>query len=876
MRLPLLLARLVGLVRVRRVECELDDEIAGHLEEATSDYLRQGFALEEARRLARRDFGGVAQVHQVHREMRSLTWLDDLLRDAAYALRTLSRSPIYALATIATLSLAIGAATAVFSVVDAVLMRPLPLASPDRLAMLWTEDPAQGRREGRSARWDVEQWRQRSASFVDFATYDTVGAILTGSEGAEPVDSASISPNLLTLLGVAPDIGRGFTADEAERGVRLVLISHRFWIERFGGARAAVGRTVTIDGLPSEIVGVLPADFRIGRFTADIWQAHPAPRATRDSQTWFVIGRLRDGVTVARAQAEMTNLAPALNQDLSLAERTQRIAVVPFREHAVDPQVRVGLQAIAGAVLCVLAIAVANVINLALARAVARTREMAVRTALGASRTRLVRQILTETLVLSATAWCLGLVLAALAIRGVQAFDPANLPRLEQATLDAHMLGWSAAISLLIACLLALGPTIASARRGDLRTAADEQARSVSQGTAGRQARQALVVAEFALAIVLLVGAGAIVRSWWLVSNVDPGFVPGAVAVMDVSVRPSLDAPALRADFYRRVLDQVASIPAVEHVGLAGDFFTSNPREQWLAADDVDGAVPFRLRLTRDEVSSGLFATLGTPIVRGRTFSDADHADAPPVVIINDALARRLWPHADPIGRRIAFGPPGSATWHTVVGVVGDMRRQGPERDALPQAFVPFTQAAPPRSVDVFVRTSAASPIAVASAMRAAVRRVDSEAPLADVAALEQQFASYLVQRRFQTWLLSACAVIALVMATVGIYGVVQFSVALRRREIGLRLALGAQHRNIIGMVIFEGLTLSLTGGVIGLAGAWWARRATAGLFFGVSATDPWTLAAVSLLLAIVAIVASYVPARRVLRRNPLTALRSP
>ncbi len=800
-------------------------------------------------------------------------WLTEFPRDLRYALRTLRKSPAFTMTAAATLALGIGTNTAMFSVLNAVLLRPLPYQSPEQLAMVWTEDPAQNLREGRSALWDVEQWRGQSQTFADMATFDSVSTVLTGTDGMEQIVGASISPNLLPLLGVRPVLGRSFSSEEAEQRQRLVMISHRFWQTRFGGSHDALGATLVLNGFPSQIIGILPADYQIARFEADVWEPHPTRRSVRGGQTWFVIGRLRPGVTFEQAQAEMSAVARRLNDQLPATERNQGINVVPLSRYVVGPQSRLALWMLGGAVFCVFLIAAANVTSLSLARSTARAREMAVRAALGANAGRIVRQLLTESVLLAAVSGLMGTLLALGGIRLIRAFGPGNLPRLNEVSLDLRVLGWALAISLLAGILVGLAPAITTLRR-DLRPTGEEGGRSLSGGTSSRRIRRALVVAEFALAIVLLVGAGLLVRSWWYVNNIDPGFVPGRVLVMEVSSPTTFSVPAQRTDLYNRVLEQIQAVPGVESAGITGDLFSDNPREHVLSVDRDDGTVSERLRLTRDEVSPDFFRTLGTPLLRGRFFSIEDRPEAPRVAIVNDAMARRSWPGDDPVGRRFKLGPRDSdGTWYTVVGVVGDMRRQGPEREALPQIFESLEQN-PPRSVDLCIRTSSDDSAAMAGALRAAVHRVEKNAPIYGVAPLEQQLGTYLMQRRFQTSLLTGFSVVALLMAAVGIYGLIQYSIATRRQEIGLRMAIGAQAADILRMMIAEGLTLSLTGLALGLVGAWWLGRAGSSLLFGVTASDPLTFTIVSLLLTAVATAACYFPARRALTVDPIVALR--
>jgi predicted permease len=857
----------------RRSDPRILDELRFHRDRLIADYMAAGMSRPDAERRAFLEFGNVAATLERVTDARGRR-LEDLGRDIRCAARALRKNPAFAITAAATLALAIGSSTVMFSVVNAVVLRPLPYRSPEQLAMLWTEDPTQNLREGRSALWDVEQWQSQSQSFADMATFDTVSTVLAGSDGVEQIVGASISPNLLPFLGVRPVLGRSFSSEEAEPQQRRVLVSHRFWQARFAGSHDALGATLVLNGFPSQIIGVLPADFQIARIDADVWAPHTTRRSVRGGQTWFVIGRLRPGVTFDQAQAEMSAVARRLNDQLPAAARNQGISVVPLSLYVVGPQSRLALWMLGGAVLCVFLIAVANVTSLSLARTTARAREMAVRVALGASAGRIVRQLLSESVLLAAVSGLTGTLLALGAIRLIRAFGPDNLPRLNEVSLDLRALGWALAISLLAGILVGLAPAMTTMRR-DLRRSDGEGGRSVSGGASSRRIRRALVVAEFALAIVLLIGAGLLVRSWWYVNNIDPGFRPERVLVMNVSSPTAFSVPAQRIDLYHRVLEQIQMVPGVESAGIIDDLFTANPREHVLTVERDDGTVSERLRLTRDEVSPDFFRTLGTPLRRGRFFSIGDRPEAPPVAIINDVMARRSWPGHDPVGRRFKLGPRDSdGPWYTVVGVVDDMRRQGLEREALPQIFVSLAQNPPSRNVDLFIRTSSDDPLAMAGALRAAVAGVEKNAPIYGVAPLEQQLGTYLTQRRFQTSLLTGFSVIALLMAAVGIYGLIQYSVATRTQEIGLRVAIGAQRGDIFRMIIGEGLTLSLTGVAIGLVGAWWLGRAGSGLLLGVTATDPLTFTIVSLLLTAVAIAACFFPARRAMMVDPLVALR--
>jgi predicted permease len=866
-------ARLRGLFAHKRLERELDDEVRFHLEMQIEDNLRAGMNPREARNAALRSFGGVEPMRETYRERRAFSLVETTAKDLRYAVRTLRRSPGFTISAVAVLALAIGASTAMFSVLNAVLLRPLPYRSPERLAMLWTEDPTQNFREGRSALWDVEQWRSYSQNFVDMATFDAITTFLDGAGGVEQIVGASISPNLLPLLGVQPLLGRGFSTEEAEQRQRLVLISHRFWQTRLGGSPGALGATLVLNGFPSRIIGILPPGFQVARLDADVWEAHSGRQSVRGREGWFVVGRLRPAVTFDQAQAEMTAVARRLNDRLPADARNRTISVVPLNLYLVGPQSRLGLWMVGGAVFCVFLIAAANVTSLSLARSVARAREMAVRASLGASAGRIVRQLLTEGFLLAAFSGLAGTLLAIAGIDLIRAFGPGNLPRLNEISLDRRVLACALAISVLAGVLVGLAPSIATLRR-NLRPSGEEGGRSVSGGAGARRIRRALVVADFALAIVLLVGAGLLVRSWWQVSNIDPGFKLEGVLVMELSAPMTFGIPA-KQQFYQRVVEAIQAVPDVQSAGIIGQLFVENNREQVVTVERDDGTVSERLRFLAEEVSADFFKAMGTPLLRGRFFSIGDGPDAPPVAIVNDALARRSWPGQDPVGKRFKLGPRDSiGPWHTVVGVVAGMRVQGPEREPFPQMFVSLAQSSPPRNVDLFIRTSSPRPQAVAGALRAAVRQVEKNAPLSDLAPLEQQFGTYLAQRRFQTSLLIGFSIVALLMAAVGIYGLIQYSITTRTHEIGIRMAVGAEAGEIFRMILGEGLKLCLTGLVLGLLGALWLGRAGSSLLFGISPTDPLTFMVVSVLLIAVGVVACCFPARRAMKIEPIVALR--
>jgi putative ABC transport system permease protein len=616
-------------------------------------------------------------------------------------------------------------------------------------------------------------------------------------------------------------------------------------------------------------------DAEIPGLDADVWEPDtlfPDWETRRTNPTvgsWFVVGRLRPEVTVAQAQAEMSLLSQDVDRTLRPADRGQDVRVIPLTEYVVGPRSRLAVWLLAGAVLCVLLIATANVASLSLARSVGRARELAVRSSLGASRLRIVRQLLAESVTLAVMAGALGSAFAVGGIRIVRAFGPGDLARLDEAHLDLRVLAWALAISVMTGIFTGIAPAVMMLCPGSGK----EDGRGVSGGRAAGRVRRSLVIAEFALAIVLTSAAGLLVRSWWHLERVDPGFVPGRVLSIQLTTPTDVSA-AQRTNFFRDVLEQVDALPGVESAGIIGDLFASGDDERTLTVATAGVMATERLRLRIDEASERLFSTLGVPLRRGRLFSVEDGPDAPRVVIINETMASRLWPGGDPVGGRFKFGLPDSnRSWLTVVGIVGDMRREGLEQEPVAQIFEPLAQN-PSRLETLLVRTSTNNPLRMAAAVQAAVRRVDKLTPLYGVATLEQQLAAPLAQRRFQTTLVIVFSVVALVMAAIGIYGLMHYSVASRTQEIGIRRAVGAGAGDIARLIAGEAVQLSIAGIVIGLVAALMLAQLGSSLLFGVTPGDPLTLASVTLFLGILAAAACYLPVRRAVKIEPTVALR--
>ena len=802
--------------------------------------------------------------------MRTVIWLDELRRDVKSGARQMIAAPTATMVAVLTLALGIGATAAMLSVVNAVLLRPLPFDAPDRLAVIWVGEPGQDVR-GRPSYSMVEALRAGRA-FEDIAVMDPATVTLSGRDGAERIGVARVSPNFFPLLGIRALQGRLLTDEDATQRRRVALISHQFWQERFGGSPAAIGATLVLDGATSQIVGVLPPGL-LGR-DRGVWEPHTLfpdweERRTARNGSWFAYGRLRPGVNAGQAEAEVTAIVRALDRDVPEGDRVQGASVMPLSRVIVGDTPRLALWLLAGAVLCVLLVAAANVAGLSLARAVSRTREMAIRATLGATPGRILRQLLAEGLVLAAIAGFLSVYMAAAAVRVIQQYGPENLARLDEVAIDGRVLAGIVAATAIAGILVSLAPALL---RRHARLPREEDARGSSAGTAARGIRRALVVAELALAIVLLTAAGLLIRSWQQLSGVDPGFRPQRILSLQLSTT-AFGEPNQRGDFYERVLEELRLVRGVESTGIVSDLFVSSDAERLVTIEDSSGTISQRVRLRADEASEGVFSTIGTRLVQGRFFASTDGPGAPPVVIVNQLMARRLWPGQDPVGRRFKFGPPDADNpWLTVVGVVADMRRQGLEVEPIPQMFEAMRQN-PSRLATLLVRTAADDPATLVPSVRAAVRRVNPDVPLYAVTTLDARLEESLAQRRFQTLLLVSFAGLALILAGIGVYGLVHYAVATRTQEIGIRAAVGAASGDIFRLIVREGMQLGAAGVALGLIGALLVGQAGSSLLFGVTATDPLTLVGVSLLLTAVTAAASFLPARRAMKIPPLTAI---
>jgi putative ABC transport system permease protein len=754
-----------------------------------------------------------------------------------------------------------------FSVIQAVLLRPLPYRDPGRLAMLWSEDPAHGVQEGRVSLLNFADWKTRSHAFEDMTSF--IGqTFLLGSQDGPPerMRSARVTANFFPLLGVAPIMGRVFSADEERRGESVAVLSYGLWQRRFAGSAQVLGSDLIMDKRKARIIGVMPASFQYPFADTQVWEpvtAHPYWTArdrtgARSDANWFALARIRPRVAWPRAQLEMSAIARQLAAEHPEGKNLPEIRVVPLYTQTTG-HVQLSLAVLFGSVILMLLIACMNVANLLLARGSAREREFSVRRALGAGRARLAAQLLTESLVLSVAGGLLGLALAAAALRALIAFGPREIPRLADSRMDPQVLLFTLLLSLFAAMVSGLWPALRSgttlARSRQWTTVAD------------RSVRNLLVIGEFSIALVLLAGAGLMVRSFLRLESVDPGFRPEKLLVMRIDLHVGKTADQQVA-YFRDAIDRVQALPGVRSAGAIEDFLRSDPEDMVV----IEGRTPQQPGPCEDAIAGQYFETAGISLKKGRYFTDLDRRDSPPVAIVNETMARSYWPGEDPIGKRFRFSNADSSPWLTVVGVTGDMHRQGLERAVVPQAFLPHAQATDDM-MDVIVRTSA-DPQAMAAVVQSEIQSMDKSVAKFAVTTVEKQLAEQTAGRRFQTSLIGLFSLVALLLAAIGIYGLMHYLVVQRTNEIGVRMALGARAGNVLALVLRQGLTLASLGIVAGMLGALGLTHLLSSLLYGTTPTDPLTFATAPAILLAVAAAACWVPARRAARIDPMLALR--
>ena len=813
--------------------------------------------------------------------------MDSLLQDIRYSLRRLAKSPGFTLVVVLTLALGIGANTAIFSAVNAVLLRPLGYADPDRLVTIEHLYPSLG---GLKAPVSVPGFRDYQAlgrAFESMAVENRWAANLTGQGEPERVPGARVTGRFFGTLGVPALLGRGLLPGEDSAGrEHVVVLSYGLWQRLFGGDRGIVGRALSLNGESYQVVGVMPEGFRdcFSR-TVDLW----APLVfdpgqfgddSRTNEFLNLTARVRPGVPVEQAAAEMRSLAEQLKQRYPDSYPPDwSLVTTPLAQRSVG-DVRPALLVLLGAVGFVLLIACANVANLLLARAAARSKEIAVRTALGASRDRLVRQLLTESLLLALAGGVLGLLLAYWGVRSVVALDPGQLPRADEIGIDAPVMAFTLFVSVVTGLLFGLAPAL-HASATDLHGMLKEGGRGSAGDRGGQGLRRTLVVAEVALALTLLTGAGLLVKSFARLQGVDPGFDPGHLLTFNLSL-PAARYPAdsQQTAFFDQVLPAIAAVPGVRAAGATSVMPFGG---SWSTASfEIEGYQPppkspgpwGDIRI----VSPGFFETLRIPLRKGRFLGEEDRAGGRRVAVIDEEFVRRYWPNQDPLGKRLTFGPPPGAAdttareWIEVVGVVGHTKHEGLDAEARLQLYMPYRQRPLP-FLTVAARTTG-DPNTYANQIRRAVQSVDPDQPIANVRTMDELIAQSVGQRRLSMLLLSLFSGIALVLASVGIYGLMSYSVAQRSRELGVRIALGAARSDVLRLVLRQGMSLALMGIVIGVGAALALTRLIESQLYDVRATDPATFVGVAALLAVTALAANLVPALRATRVDPAVVLR--
>jgi putative ABC transport system permease protein len=809
-----------------------------------------------------------------------------LSQDFRYGLRVLRKNPGFAIVAILVLGLGIGANTAIFSVVNTVLLRPLPFEDPARIVHVWHVPPPKsfpGMTRFSVSTANYIDWRKQNNVFENMAMYTGSSMNLTGGDKAESLVGAAVEPSFFSVLGVKPLLGRTFLSGEEVVGHNhKVVLTHAFWQSRFGGDRSIVGKQITLNDEPYTVIGVMGPGFMYPMWEEKVWIPltwSDKQRAVRGEHHSMVLARLKPGVDIKQAQAEMSTISDRLARQYPEDDKDWGAVVVPLREDIVG-DVRPALLVLLGAVAFVLLIACANVANLLLARALARTKEIAIRTALGASRARLMQQLMFETILLALGGGVAGLLVANFGVDLIVHFLAQQLPRATEISLDASVLGFTLAISLVTGIIAGIVPAWKLSKANVNKTLKQGLGRAGDSG--GNRTRSVLVVCEVALSLVLLAGAGLMIRSLWNLRNTNPGFDSRNVLTFSLPIpRTRYKSPAEEINFWSQVLGKMRALPGVETAAAVDDLPFNGGSHQPIAIEGRPAvAMSEQPEVDVRVISTGYLRAMHIPVVRGRDFNDSDSADKPGAILISDAMAKRFWPNEDAVGKRLTLTfAPGKI--REVVGIVGDVKLDGLDQIETNSAiYEPLTQISAPPSgewrsfgLDVVVRTTT-PPATLISAVTNSVHEIDPQQAVAHVMTMDQFMAESISPQRFNMLLLATFAGLALVLAAIGIYSVLSYAVRRRVREIGIRMALGAQIRDVLRLVVFEGMKPAIAGMAIGLTGALLLGRVLAKLVFGVKTTDPATFTAVSILLLAVALLATAVPAYRATRVDPMRTLR--
>ncbi|MGH7469506.1 MAG: ADOP family duplicated permease, partial [Longimicrobiales bacterium] len=856
---------------------ELDDELSSYVEQLTAEQMARGRSAAEARRLALLELGGSDQVKEEVRAVRMGARIEQVLRDAKYAARGLARNPGFASAALLALALGMGVTTSIFSLVHGVLLRPLPYPEPHELQRIWLNNPEQGIEKDITSYPNLRAWRERSRSFDQVVAVRSITRNLTGSGDPDELRGEAVTEGFFEMYGVSPALGSLFSVEQASPdGPRAVVLSHGLWSTRFAADRTLIGRTIQLNGEAIPVVGVMPAGFGDAQF----WipqQFTAAQSGLRESwgALWLpVFGRLRDGVTLEQAQAEMSRIARDLSAEQPAVEN-QGVLLEPLHTSIVGDS-RTSLLLLLGAVVLVLLIACANIANLLLARSTNRRAELSVRVALGAGRGALMRQVMVESLLLGLLGGALGTALAWVSTGAMVKFATGSLPRLASVRVDLLVLAFSLGASVLASVLFGLAPALAVARHkvGDLIRGTG---RGAVRGASG--VRPALVAGQFALALVLLYSAGLLLRSFAHLLNEERGFDPTNVLLLDITLPGQRYAtPAARHQFYDQLLTQVNALPGVQSADAVSALLLSRlPNSASISIEnkadlsEVDANLP----VAYDAITPGLPNTLRMTLLQGRQFNTSDGPNTPAVALVNQTFAKRFLPNEQPLGRRFTFGTPqgDSTQWIQIVGIIRDAARSGVAEPVMPYTFMPHAQQ-PAGRMQLVVRT-AGDPLTAVPRIRELMRGVDPLQPLSNVRSLDHDLSEGLAPRRFVLLLLATFAVAAVTLAAIGIYGVISYMVSRRTREFGLRMALGAEPRSVLLLVMRQAGQPVAIGIVLGTVGAFGAARLLGTQLFGVTGFDLPTQGGVLVLLTLVAALAAWIPARRATSADPLIALRA-
>ena len=871
----------------RQVTEDVEAELAFHLARKTEALIEAGLSPDEARREAAARFGDIDFTRNYcrdedvrrQREARRANMMDELKQDLVYALRSLRSAPGFALVTLLTLALGIGANTAIFSVVRGVLLLPLPFPESERVVRIWHSNRTANDMKSVVSEPDLLDWKAATKSFSALGAYwyspGGSGADLTGVGTPERLEGAYFTPGFFQALGTPALLGRTIRDEEAVVGNdKFVVISYGLWQRRFGGDPSILGRALTIDGQPYTVLGVMPREFTYPANRLDFWiplSTIPEDGIGRGRWSRFldVVARLAPGVTVQQAQRELSSIARRISEQEAEARDWSEVTIAPVRE-ALFGDVRRPLIVLVGAVGFVLLITCVNIASLLLARATARQSELAVRAALGAGRGRMLRQLLTESVVLALLGGILGVVLAYAGVRALGTFGAAELPRASEIRIDTMVLLFALGISTAAGLLFGLLPALRATSQ-NLQSMLRAGARGAVGGT-GQRLRSALVVAEVALAVILVVGAGLALRSFVRLLDVDPGFRPENVLAVKLSI-PDRYSDDRREGYYQALLDQVAAVPGVQIVGAAKNLplkGTGEPR-QGITVQGSGGRADYRdQRFPLLHVSADYFKAMGIPLKDGRTFTGQDREDAPIVFVVNEAFAKKYWPNESAVGKIIRFDNDQFTV--PIIGVVGDVRQRSLTEAPEPMAFIHYLQNS--RSgMGLAIRTSG-EPLRYANAVRQAIWSLDRDQTITSVESMRQIVGGTMARPRLLATLLLLFGLMGLSLGALGIYGVLAYAVSQRRREIGVRVALGATPGSVFGLIVRQGMLLAIAGVVAGVAGAFALTRAMTAVLYEVRPTDPATFAAVVVVLLATAFFASWLPARRALRIDPVQALR--